>query len=477
MRWPLRSQILLPMAGVMLATVVAVGSVDAWLAGVRTQQQIETQLREIGRTLAGASFPLTDNVLQQMRGLSGAEFVVVNRSGTVVASSLKEAPVEQLPAAGQAAGPEPLALQRRVLVAGETYLHSQLNVSQPFRGRAPDVLHVLYPESRYRQAWRAAVLPPAVAGAAALVIVVAVSGMIAARVTRPLQRLSGQVDRIARGDFTPLPIPPRDDELRDLALTVNRMAEMLTRYEQQVRRNEKLRTLGRLGGGIAHQLRNAVTGCRLAIELHGRECPLRADEGLAVARQQLDLMEEYLQRFLSLGKQETRPLIPLDLADVVERALTLVRPKAQHLGVDLQWSAPADLLLVAGDAGHLAQAVVNLVLNGIEAAAEAGAAQSAERTAPRVVVQLTSAERSGGLRLEVLDTGFGPAEHVRDQLYEPLVSEKADGVGLGLSVAQEIIEQHGGTLTWRRNDNLTCFTIELPNWNAEDAHAETASGG
>ncbi len=446
MRWPLRSQILLPMAGVMLATVVAVGSVDAWLAGLRTQQQIETQLREIGRTLAGASFPLTDNVLQQMRGLSGAEFVVVNRSGTVVASSLKEAPVEQLPAAGQAAGPEPLALQRRVLVAGETYLHSQLNVSQPFRGRAPDVLHVLYPESRYRQAWRAAVLPPAVAGAAALVIVVAVSGMIAARVTRPLQRLSGQVDRIARGDFTPLPIPPRDDELRDLALTVNRMAEMLTRYEQQVRRNEKLRTLGRLGGGIAHQLRNAVTGCRLAIELHGRECPLRADEGLAVARQQLDLMEEYLQRFLSLGKQETRALTPLNMR-------------------------------VAGDAGHLAQAVVNLVLNGIEAAAEAGAAQSAERTAPRVVVQLTSAERSGGLRLEVLDTGFGPAEHVRDQLYEPLVSEKADGVGLGLSVTQEIIEQHGGTLTWRRNDNLTCFTIELPNWNAEDAHAETASGG
>ena len=53
-------------------------------------------------------------------------------------------------------------------------------------------------------------------------------------------------------------------------------------------------------------------------------------------------MEEYLQRFLSLGKQETRPLVLLNLADVVERTLTLVRPKAQHLGVELKWSAPAD---------------------------------------------------------------------------------------------------------------------------------------
>jgi len=474
-RWPLRSQILLPMGCVMLATVVAVSSVDAWLAGRRAQEQIEKQLREIGGTLAGASFPLTDNVLQQMRGLSGAEFVVVNRGGAIVASSFKEAVAEQLPA--PTAGQEPMTFQRRVLVAGETYLHSQLSLSRPFRGREPDVLHVLYPEGRYRHAWRAAVLPPALAGMAALVIVVAVSGMIAARVTRPLHRLSGQVDRIAEGDFAPLPIPQRDDELRDLALAVNRMAEMLMRYEQQVRRNEKLRTLGRLGGGIAHQLRNAVTGCRLAIELHGRECALPDDEGLAVARQQLDLMEEYLQRFLSLGKQETRPLTRLNLADVVERALALVRPKARHLGVELHWSAPADLLRVAGDADDLAQVVVNVVLNAVEAAAEAGAAQAAERTAPRVCIRLAPAERPGVVRLEVLDTGLGPAEHVCDRLCEPLVSAKPDGVGLGLSLAQEVIEQHGGTLAWRRRDNLTCFVIELPRWKVEDGHAETVGRG
>nr|MCU0979562.1 hypothetical protein [Pirellulaceae bacterium] len=161
MRWPLRYQILLPMACVMLAVVAIVSCVDAWLAGRRAHGQIETQLQEIGRTLAGASFPLTDNVLRQMRGLSGAEFVVANRAGTVVAASLDQAPAEPLPGPKQIGEREPLALQRRVPIAGETYLHSQLELTRPFRGRDPDVLHVLYPERRYRQAWRQAVGPPA----------------------------------------------------------------------------------------------------------------------------------------------------------------------------------------------------------------------------------------------------------------------------------------------------------------------------
>lgn len=476
MRWPLRYQILLPMAGVMLAVAIAVSIVDAWLAGRRAHQQIETQLQEIGRTLAAASFPLTDNVLQQMRGLSGAEFVVVSPAGVASASSLSELPIPRLPPPEASAIDAGLAWQRRVPIAGQTYLHSQLDLSRPYRGRDMGVLHVLYPESRYRQAWRDAVLPPAVTGLAALVVVVVLSSMVAARVTRPLHRLSGQVDGIARGDFTPLPISPRDDELRDLALAFNHMAEMLTRYEHQVRRHEKLRTLGRLGGGIAHQLRNAVTGCRLAIELHERQCRQPGDEELAVARQQLDLMEEYLQRFLALGKQQTRPLVRLDVAAVVARALALVRPKADHLAVELQWSAPTDPLEVAGDADGLAQAIVNLLLNAVEAAAEAGTRPAAGRPPPCVIVRAARVEHSGRVRLEILDSGAGPAAQVRDQLYEPLVSEKPDGVGLGLSVAWEAIQQHGGTLHWQRRDGWTSFVIELPILG-EDSHGETAGRG
>lgn len=459
MRWPLRYQILLPMAGVMLGAAIAVSVVDAWLAGRRAHQQIERQLEEIGRTLAAASFPLTDKVLQQMRGLSGAEFVVARRTGEVSASSLTEVPLPPLPSTAADAG---LAWQRRVSLGGQSYLHAPLDLSRSYRSGDLGVLHVLYPESRYRQAWRDAVLPPAVTGLVALVVVVGLSSMVAARVTRPLHQLSAQVERIAHGDFAPLPVALRNDELRDLTLAFNHMAETLIKYEQQVRRHEQLRTLGRLGGGIAHQLRNAVTGCRLAIELHERQCPRAGDEELTVARQQLDLMAEYLQRFLALGKPPSRPAVPLDLATIVARALALVRPKAEHLGVDVQWSAPADPLEVAADADGLGQAIVNLLLNAVEAAAEAAARQPSGRASPRVVVRAARSPRAGCVQLEILDSGAGPAEHVREQLYEPLISEKADGVGLGLSVARDVIQQHGGSLHWQRREGWTCFVIELP---------------
>src|SRR5262249_62022971 len=77
--------------------------------------------------------------------------------------------------------------------------------------------------------------------------------------------------RTAAGDFSPMPLPRRDDELRDLGRSVNEMAQQLARYQEAVRRTERLRLLGQVSGGLAHQLRNGVAGARLAVQLYLRE--------------------------------------------------------------------------------------------------------------------------------------------------------------------------------------------------------------
>ena len=99
-------------------------------------------------------------------------------------------------------------------------------------------------------------------------------------------------------------VPAGDDEIRDLALSVNSMAEKLGQYEQDVRTSERVRTLGQLGAAVAHQLRNLATGARMAVELHRRECGgrQRSAKSLEVALRQLRLMESYLQRFLRIGR-------------------------------------------------------------------------------------------------------------------------------------------------------------------------------
>ncbi len=111
------------------------------------------------------------------------------------------------------------------------------------------------------------------------------------------------------------------------------MAGRLARYESEVRRNERFRVAGQLGAGMAHQLRNAATGGRMAIELHQRSCPVAsADESLEVALRQLRVMETYLKRFLSLGAAPMAIREEVAVRDVIEDTLAVVRPACAHAG-------------------------------------------------------------------------------------------------------------------------------------------------
>lgn len=478
MRWPLRSQIMFPMACVMLTTVVAISGLNAWFAGRQAIDRIRSQLRDISETLAATSFPLTDTVLKNMRGLSGAEFVVVNRAGQITATSRNDWADVKLSAILREHQGDTLEFQRRVSIGGEAYFWAALAFEQRlFALQQGAVLHVLYPEASYQRAWREAVLPPLGAGLAGLAMMGILSFVIASRVTRPLHQLCEQVGRMGHGQFVPVPTGNRDDEVRDLSLAIRQMSQMLGRYEIQVRQNERLQTLGRLGGGIAHQLRNAATGCRLALDLHRRGCATAGDESLGMAYQQLDLMEDFLERFLSLSKFPSGPPIPVDLVEIVQRVLPLVQPKARHLGVELSWTSLDSRPLVLGHPDALVQVLVNLLLNAIEASAARPSPAATDPPVPKVSIRIEPGRRDAFVSIHVLDNGGGPAEHVRDTLFEALVSEKPEGIGLGLFLAREVVEHDGGKIAWTRRDEFTCFTVELPAADAEEQHAEMVGGG
>ena len=247
---------------------------------------------------------------------------------------------------------------------------------------------------------------------------------------RAIARLREEVLRIARGDFREVPLPSVDDEIRDLSAAVNRTAEMLAEYEQQVRRSEQMRTLTILGASIAHQLRNAVTGCRMALDLHAADCQASdSRECLDVAQRQLRLMESQLQRFLRIGKRPTEMVKrDVDLGDLVEELLPLVRPAAQHAGVALDCRISTEHVSVSGDEEALSQVVLNLLLNAVEAAQQNGIA--AAGAAARVRAR-SARRRTHAAEIVISDSGAGPAESVAESLFEPFVTDKAEGAGLG----------------------------------------------
>ena len=460
MRWPIQFQLLLPMLTVVVLAIVLASLGSAYFGGMRARQAQEDNLCRVVATLTEAPFPPTEQVLRMMGGFSGAKFVLLDRHDSIQASTLQlsDDDLEQLQRIHNDQPSSHLAGLPTTLLGGRSYLSQRVAVA----GRDPVAragsLVVLYPEDRWTAVMRQAAYPALIAGAAATVAVVLVTTVLAHRFVRPIRQLGDRAAMIARGDFLPGPaaVWRHDDEIRDLAVSINRMSEQLGQYEVQVRRHEQLRTLDRLGAGMAHQLRNAATGGRMAIELHRRECAAGpTSESLDVALRQLQLMESYLQRFMALGRDQPLAVEDVCLAAVVEDALSLVRPACVHAGIDLEFLRPARPLRVRGDPEALRQLTMNLAINAVEAIGQ----QSGDR--PRITVALESVGQDRAA-LHVRDTGPGPLPQVADRLFEPFVSGKPEGTGLGLYVARQVAENHHGSIRWQREGNLTCFTVELP---------------
>jgi signal transduction histidine kinase len=457
MRWPIQIQLLLPFLSVVLLAILLACVTIAYLGTTRARHQQEENLRRVVGTLTEATFPPTERVLQQMSGLSGAEFVVLDEKNRIQGSTLRlpteeGASLARLPREDRL---ENLSARAAVALSGRTYLGGRVPVAR--RGSARrDWLVVLYPEDQWGRVAREAAYPALFSGAIAAVAVMALTTVLARRFVRPIQQLGNQTAAIANGQFRPVDVGRRDDEIRDLAVSINRMTGKLGRYEDEVRQSERLRTLGQLGAGMAHQLRNAATGARMAIELHQRECPAgQSDESLGVAMRQLRLMESYLQRFLALGRSRPLPHQRLRLAGLLEDVVELVRPACAHARIELQWQKSTDPLEVLGDREALQQLLVNLLLNAIEAVGRQGEGP------PQVTLELVR-KPCDRVLLRVGDSGPGPAAQTRDRLFEPFVTDKPDGTGLGLYVARQVAEAHQGTIGWRRDNELTWFEVELP---------------
>ena len=452
MRWPLRNQMLVPFAGVILAAVTLVSVLNAWLAAHRAERQLESQLRRIVATLQNPAFPLTESVLQQARGLSGAEFVVTEEAGRVLAATLVDPPALPVasPPSSSAPSPSSHALGAPALIGGERYFHSVLELAPGGASEKLRRLHILLSERTLRESrWQSA-YPSLLVGAAALVVAGLIALTLASRLSAPLVGLTRQVAQMAAGQFGALPLPARDDELRDLAASVNTLAEELTRMKQAVQRAERLATLGQLSGGLAHDLRNDITGARLAVQLHQRSCQ-NDPQTLAVALRQLSLTEEHLQRLLTLGQPTPLQRKSLDLREVIWELVSLLAPACLHKNVQLQAPSPMSPLPLTADAGQLRQMLLNLALNGIEAAGPGGWV--------RIEAEQQAATRR--VLVRVLDSGPGPPQEIIARLFEPFVTSKPEGIGLGLAVARQIAQSHGGELDYSR-PGATCFQATLP---------------
>ena len=233
--------------------------------------------------------------------------------------------------------------------------------------------------------------------------------------------------------------------------------------QAQVAHQDRLASIGRLAAGVAHEVGNPLTGiASIAQNLRDDANPEDVGEraGLILEQtQRIDGIVRSLVRFshagLSHGPQSGYDPAPLDLREVVEDALRLVRLSRQARGVECDDACPAGLTLL-GDRQQLVQVVVNLLTNALDASV-AGA---------RVTVRaVAAAAGEGSVLLEVVDSGCGIPEEIRGRIFEPFVTTKApgEGTGLGLSLVYSIVREHGGTVEVRSARGVgTTIAVRLP---------------
>lgn len=285
----------------------------------------------------------------------------------------------------------------------------------------------------------------AVVGAATLVLLIVLAGVLAARsVTTPLRDLAEAAGHLGReGTYRPVR-PHGADEVAQLVAAFNRMAEDLaesrTRIEQlhanELARAHQLATVGELASGVAHEIRNPVTAVLGALDLVVRKLP-PADASrrlLEEAQQQLNRIEATATQLLRYARPPQLREVVVDAHLLVDRACRVVEPQAARAGIQLQTDRASDPVPVSVDPELMVQVLVNILLNGIDATGGAG----------RIVVWLT--RRAPEVWIGVQDTGPGVPPEKRTAIFRPFVTTKHQGTGLGLSISQQIVTRHGGTV-------------------------------
>jgi two-component system, NtrC family, sensor histidine kinase HydH len=256
---------------------------------------------------------------------------------------------------------------------------------------------------------------------------------------------------------------------RQLQHIVGKVEEAGARLQQQQRellRTEQLAAVGQLAAGVAHEVRNPLTGIKLLVEAAVRPNnpkPLNSED-LQVIYGEITRLEQTVRGLLDFARLPAPQRQPRDLRDVITRARDLTRARAEQQGVEVELLLPANSVAAFIDTGQLTTVLVNLILNSLDAMTRGGG----------LVVELMEESADKAL-LTVADDGPGIAANMIERLFTPFATTKPAGTGLGLSLSRRIVEEHGGTITaGNRPEGGARFLISIPLPVSEVKRAEAA---
>jgi signal transduction histidine kinase len=243
--------------------------------------------------------------------------------------------------------------------------------------------------------------------------------------------------------------------LRKMAWQIGTVVERLQQSQREVLRAEQLAAVGQLAAGMAHELRNPLTAMKILVQSAAERPDGAALTGrdLAVLEEEITRLESLIRTFFDFARPPQPEKRGFEMKGVLEQVVKLVSGRAGQQGVRVECRLPDRPAPIHADPGQVRQVVLNLLLNALDALPGGGT----------VWVSLSASADSGWLTVTVADNGPGLPADLGEQIFDPFVSTKETGLGLGLSICKRIVEAHGGTITAaNRPAGGAEFRIRLP---------------
>jgi signal transduction histidine kinase len=228
----------------------------------------------------------------------------------------------------------------------------------------------------------------------------------------------------------------------------------LRKTEAQLIRSDKLAALGQLAAGFAHEIRNPLTSINILIHSMTEGLPYGDShkEDLKVVEEEINRINEIVDQFLRFAKPAPPLLDKAEVGSLFEETLQLLRPQIEKQQILVQKEFQA-LPIILMDREQMKQAILNLLLNAIQAMPGGG----------RLTLKGENSKDGQWVHILIRDSGVGVPSEDMNKLFDPFFSTKEGGVGLGLSIAHRIIDQHHGKIEVESTPGEgTLFTVWLP---------------
>ena len=287
-------------------------------------------------------------------------------------------------------------------------------------------------------------------------IAIAAALLVSRILTRPVRDLVFGVQAVIAGDYSRRVTVSGRDEIAKLATAFNRMTESLEHMqslEVQLRRRDRLSALGEVAVGIAHEVRNPLGIIKTSAELlHKRiQSGQPYEQLLNYIIDEVRRIDKLIRDFLAFAKPRPPVMAPFDIREVIDRTCRFCAPELEQRHIGMTVDAPAGAPPVLGDHELIHQALLNLILNAIDAMPAGGS------------IAIGTGVTGGFMAVRIADTGPGVAAEARDKLFNPFFTTKENGTGLGLAQVYSIIETHGGTIEYSdAPGGGAAFTLTLP---------------